>query len=63
MGRYQKYDLNTLSETLGPGRKTEEKRKSERKLFDEPHKHRGPEEKRKKNGRENGSTFHVFHLM
>ena len=63
MGRYKKYDLSTLSEALGPRRKTEEKRKSERKLFDEPHKHRVPEEKRKKNGRENGSTLYVFHLM
>jgi hypothetical protein len=48
MGRCKKYDLSTLPETLGPGRKTEEKLKSERKLFDEPHKHRVPEEKRKR---------------
>ena len=56
MGRYQKYNLNTLSETLGPGRQTEEKRKSERKLFDAHQKHTVPEEKRKRNGRESGSS-------
>ena len=56
MGLQKQYRLDTCSKTQGPGRQTEEKRKSKRKLFDAHQKHTVPEEKRKRNGRENGSN-------